>query len=208
MKTSYEALTLGDYMKIDGILRSDAEDIDKQVGIIAILAGMTEDEVLRLPLPDYMAKVDKAEFLKRPYTASRKTAKARRFSIGGREYVPTLTPAKLTTAQYVDFQTFCKGGISQLPELLGVLLVPAGHTYNDGYEMADVLEDMKGMPMPMGMDLGAFFLTKWRASMQGMLTSLAKEVSRSKDKKKAQEVMDQITEATRLLRLAGAGSPR
>ena len=208
MKTSYEALTLGEYMKIDGILRSDADDIDKQVGIIAILSGKSEDEVLTLPLPDYMAMVDKAEFLKRPYTASRKTAKAKRFTIGGREYVPTLNPAKLTTAQYVDFQTFCKGGISQLPELLGVLLVPAGHAYNDGYDMADVLEDMKGMPMPMGIDLGAFLLMRWKASMEGMLTSLTRQGSRAKGKKKAQEIMAQITEVMTLLRFGGAGSPR
>ena len=50
MIENYEALDLGRYMKIDKILRTPAEEIDKQVQIVAILADMTEKDVLKIDI--------------------------------------------------------------------------------------------------------------------------------------------------------------
>ena len=64
MINNYEALDLGRYMKIDKILHTPAEDIDKQVQIIAILADMPEDKVLLLPLADYASMAKETAFTK------------------------------------------------------------------------------------------------------------------------------------------------
>ena len=100
MINNYEALDLGRYMKIDHILHTPQEEIDKQVQIIAILADMTEEDVLQLPLADYSAMALQAAFLGdhcEPAEVDGKPIQAGEFLL-----VPTSDFTKITTAQYVD----------------------------------------------------------------------------------------------------------
>ena len=64
MIDNYNTLTLGLYLDIDAVLQSDAEDIDKQVRIIALLDGTTPEAVLALPLKEYSAKAAATDFLR------------------------------------------------------------------------------------------------------------------------------------------------
>ena len=47
MIDNYNTLPLGLYLDIDAVLQSDAEEIDKQVRIIALLDGTTPEEIGR-----------------------------------------------------------------------------------------------------------------------------------------------------------------
>jgi len=199
MIDNYNDLTLGTYLEIDEILRSEAEEIDKQVSLIAILAGMDEAQILALPLADYAALAAKTEFLREecpPVTAPA------RVIVGSRVYVPTQDFTKITTAQYVDFQTFSKGGIEKLAELLAVLLLPEGKAYNEGYDFAQVVADVKTLPLPVALSLVGFFFARLSASIAASLTSLegmAKKLNKSA-REKAMKVASQLRET-----LAGAG---
>lgn len=169
MIDNYNTLTLGLYLDIDAVLQSDAEDIDKQVRIIALLDGTTPEAVLALPLKEYSAKAAATDFLRHDCLPI--SAPSRVIS-GDLVLIPTKDFTNITTAQYVDFQTFSKGGTAKLPELIAVLLVPEGHNYNDGYDVAQVVRVVRDLPLPVALGLSAFFFGQLVQSIQASLTSL------------------------------------
>ena len=155
MITSYEALDLGRFMKIDHILRTPAEEIDKQVQIVAILADMTEAEVLSLPLSDYSAMAAKIGFLGTlcaPADVDGSPITAGEFTL-----IPVRDFTKINTAQYVDFQTLVKDYPSTIPQLLSCFLVPEGKQYNEGYDIGAVQEAVLSLPLATAIGLTAFF---------------------------------------------------
>ena len=186
MIDNYNALPLGLYLDIDAVLQDETlDDLDKQVRIIALLSGMTTDEVLALPLPDYAELARQTDFLR--HECPPVTAPAR-VIVGDRTYVPTKDFNKICTAQYVDFQTFCKGGTQQLPELLAVFLVPEGKTYNEGYDFAQVAGDVRTLPLPVALSLVGFFFASLSGSIQASLTSLDAVIAKApKEQRKALE---------------------
>ena len=169
MIDNYTNLPLGLYLDIDAVLQSDAEDIDKQVRIIALLDGTTPEAVLALPLKEYSAKAAATEFLR--HDCPPISAPSRVIS-GDLVLMPTKDFTNITTAQYVDFQTFSKGGTAKLPELIAVLLVPEGRNYNDGYDVAQVVRVVRDLPLPVALGLSAFFFGQLVQSIQASLTSL------------------------------------
>lgn len=200
MIDNYNDLRLDTWLEIDAVLQGDGEDIDKQVQIIAILSGKSVENILALPLAEYGQMAAKTAFLRAYPDAV--TAPAR-VILGDRVDIPTKDFTKISTAQYVDFQTFVKGGAQAFPQLLGVLLVPEGAKgYNDGYDVAAVVEDIKTLPVTVAVALVGFFFDSLRQSIEASLTSLTALLKKVPRRKKA-ELQAKIEEA-RLL-ISGAG---
>ena len=103
MIDNYDALTLGRFMQIDAILRNEEDEVQQQVEIIAVLADMTADEVLQLPLGDYAKYAKQTAFLRVPCKPTEITDDYR-----WRDLVPVADFRKINTAQYIDFQEFAK----------------------------------------------------------------------------------------------------
>ncbi len=208
MVTSYEALDLGRYMKINAVLQDDTlEEVDKQVRIIAILDGKTEDEVLALPMGEYGALAAQTAFLREPLPPRQLDPDTKEIRLGENTYQLTRDFTKITTAQYVDFQTFSKGFPQTLPEILSCFLVPDGKTYNNGYDPADVQRDLLAMPWPEAVSLSAFFFARFSASIADSLTSLDLARRMAKDPKKRKVLERKIAEAEAALRRVGVGLP-
>ena len=199
MIDNYTNLPLGLYLDIDAVLQSDAEDIDKQVRIIALLDGTTPEAVLALPLKEYSAKAAATEFLRHdcpPISAPSHVIS------GDLVLIPTKDFTNITTAQYVDFQTFSKGGTAKLPELIAVLLVPEGRNYNDGYDVAQVVRVVRDLPLPVALGLSAFFFGQLVQSIQASLTSL-ESAAKSLPKASRAELERKAEDLQRLLRGLG-----
>lgn len=201
MIDNYQALTLGRYMKVNEVLTGDDEDIDKQVKIIAILSDKTEDEILALPLADYTQLASQTDFL-RAYCKPTEIADGWRLE----DLVPTSDFRKITTAQYVDFQTFSKDFPASAPELLAVFLVPEGHKYNEGYDFADVVARVKEIPMPDALGLVAFFFARFLKLTEDSLNSWGKDLTMTSDRKTKERIATRIAEVETLLRSVGVGS--
>ena len=155
---NYADLPVGLYMEILATSRADMEDIDKQVRIISLLSGMPETQVLTLPIPDYKALAAATEFLTEPCQEGRV---AKSYRLGGMDLVPTSDLTKITAAQYIDFQTLSKGGDERTVELCSVFLVPKGHKYNDGYDIADVQDAIRRhLSVQDVVTIAAFFFTQ------------------------------------------------
>lgn len=199
MIDNYNTLTLGLYLDIDAVLQSDAEDIDKQVRIIALLDGTTPEAVLALPLKEYSAKAAATEFLR--HDCPPISAPSRVIS-GDLVLIPTKDFSNITTAQYVDFQTFSKGGTAKLPELIAVLLVPEGRNYNDGYDVAQVVRVVRDLPLPVALGLSAFFFGQLVQSIQASLTSL-ESAAKSLPKRRRAELERKAEDLQGILRGVG-----
>lgn len=169
----YDKLTLAAWAQLAALEKRDfEEDIDRQVAVLAILTGKSEAELLNLPLPEYMALVPKADFLfSEPQPSKLIKLRVKHIDIGGMKLIPTTDLRKLTTAQYIDFQTLLKQG-ADLQRLLTCFLVPEGKTYNEGYDI-EGLNTMLGdtLSVPDAIALRAFFLRKLNDSMDYILTS-------------------------------------
>jgi len=199
MIDNYNTLTLGLYLDIDAVLQSDAEDIDKQVRIIALLDGTSPEAVLALPLKEYSAKAAATDFLR--HECPPVSAPSRVIS-GDFVLIPTKDFTTITTAQYVDFQTFSKGGTAKLPELIAVLLVPEGHNYNDGYDVAKVVRTVRELSLPVALGLSAFFFGQLVQSIQASLTSL-ESAAKSLPKRRRAELERKAEDLQGLLRGVG-----
>lgn len=202
MVTRYKDLTLAMYLEIDGILRDEwAEEIDKQVSIIAILDGKDPAEVLALPLADYAAMAAQTAFLREVCKPVPYEGKA----LGNLQ--PVTDFRELTTAQYVDFQTFAKRLPSSLPEVMGIFLVPEGCTYGEGYDTGEVVERLRLLPWPEALGMAAFFLQSFAESIRDLLTYSEASAARTKDPRKRKALERKIREVQALLKTAGAGLP-
>lgn len=207
---NYADLPVGLYMEILATSRADMEDIDKQVRIISLLSGMPETQVLTLPIPDYKVLAAATEFLTEPCQEGRV---AKSYRLGGMELVPTSDLTKITAAQYIDFQTLSKGGDERTVELCSVFLVPKGHKYADGYDIADVQDAIRRhLSVQDVVTLAAFFLRRYAELIVSSLTSCKRLVRRTRDARKKAELEAKMAEAETALRrltdsmTAGAGS--
>lgn len=189
---NYRNLPIGKYLEIQELSRNESIDaLDQQVKTIAILTDLSEDEVLRLPIMEYKSLAAKTKFLEKDYDGKLQIAKS--YSLNGMDLVPVKDITKITTAQYVDFQTFSKEGDKYFIETLSTLLVPKGKHYNEGYEITDVHKAIReNLSVADVLSLSAFFLTKWVKSIKDSLTYLEQEIRKIPNKTMREKLMKQV----------------
>lgn len=174
------------------------EDTDLQV--MAILTGMTEDELLHMPLTEYRKLRDRAGFIF--YTPEAAPVKES-YKMGNWELIPT-RPKAMITAQYIDFKEWAKiTDRDTTAEMLSALMVPAGRRYNIGYEITDVIEALQELPVTEAAGLRNFFTMQWVELMQSSLTYSAREARKTMSREQRKE-LQRMMRQVRLL-LAGDG---
>ena len=199
---NYADLPVGLYMDIIAVDRSPLGEFDKQVRIISILSGMAEADILALPVPEYKRIAAATEFLIHPCQEGRM---AKSYRLGDLVLVPTQDLTKITAAQYIDFQTLSQEGEEKTVELCSVFLVPKGHKYADGYDIADVQDAIRRhLSVQDVVTLAAFFLRKYAESIVSSLTFCKREIRRTKDTKAKAEMEAKLTEAETMLRQLAA----
>lgn len=78
------------------------------------------------------------------------------YTLNGNKYTLHRDIEKMTTAQYIDFTN----SANRLIDTIACFIVPSGHKYNDGYDMAAVKNDIKtGMNAEEGNAI-LFFIVK------------------------------------------------
>ena len=203
MIENYKDLMLGAYLDIQRINEDESrEHIDRQVAILSVLTGRSERELLNLPIAEYTDLATRADFLTRP--AEKIPRPADRYHLGAFDLVPIRDLRKVTTAQYIDFQTFAPDADAHLVELLSVSLVPEGMTYNDGYDLADVQAAIREhLSVQDALALVADFFRRWLALTRATLNSLEKELkkaARIKDAEKRAKLQAEIVIRKKQLR--------
>lgn len=203
---NFKDLLLGDYMEITSIINDESiEELDKQVKIISILTGTDEEFILDLPIPQYQQLSTKLNFLYGELPQEARLAKS--YRIGKFDLVPVTDMRKVTTSQYIDFQSLHQAGYEEhIVEILSCILIPKGKKYCQDYDLAEVHNAIrKGLSVFDAVSIYAFFLLSCKESMKDMLTYSLKQAKKMRGKAK-EKVMKEIREQISLLETNGGGS--
>ena len=115
---NYRDLPVGKYEEIVKLCETEMSEYDRRVAIVAILSGLTEDEVLHLPLDVFTDYSVRSRFIERECPENMIPGVSKNYPIGGFVLLPVTDIRKITAAQYIDFQTFAQDRENKTVELL------------------------------------------------------------------------------------------
>lgn len=179
MITSYKELPVGKYLELESIVLGYPDDVERNTLVLSVLTGKTPKELMNMPLEEYTALNRKAAFLATPPDPRKRVASS--YRAGRFDLVPVHDFRKITTAQYVDFQSFLKAGSDSAVDVdvLSCFLVPKGCTYCDGYEPSEVKAAIReGLSVEDALTLHRFFFLASVNSMRRSATSLTARAKR------------------------------
>lgn len=87
-------------------------------------------------------------------------------TLNGHSYQTSYNLTEVKTAQYIDFQNYLKKDNVQYKDLLSVFVIPAGHNYNDGYDLNEVKSDIMSMPITQVYGLSFFLTVQFQAFIE------------------------------------------
>lgn len=181
IKNTWEELTFNEVLQIQQIISADINDTYKASNILAVLAGVEVDEIEDLPIHKFSSLLPNIEFL---HNDPPKCDHQDTYDINGHKYCLSANITDITTAQYIDYQSYMKEENPDLCKITSVFLIPDGHKYNDGYDIEQVWKDVGDMLYIDVMAL-AFFLRKQYALYTMITTdSLSEAMKRKKVSKK------------------------
>lgn len=129
---------------------------DETEQLFTIASIVFGNDVMNLSVKDFKKKCSELNFIGEdiPTDAKFKTVK-----VNGHKYYFDGLLGNISTAQYMDFQNWIKRDdeVNQF----SVFFIPKGHKYNDGYDMLQVIEDIKDMPIPVVTSASFFFKTQF-----------------------------------------------
>lgn len=202
MIDTYEKLSIAKWQELLEITNSGLVDEEKNIAVIALLADMTEDEVLNLPLTEFAKLNQGTAFL---MDQPQKRLIAHTYILGNMEFEVLMDLTKMTTAQYIDYQNFIKDPDNNLAELISVFLIPKGKKYNDDYNIVEVHKLIREhLSIVDAMSLSAFFLLLSQISIETTLTYSIKKMKRLMRKMKGEE-REKMKQAITALETGGAG---
>lgn len=198
---SWDNISISKYYKIYDILFDETpgeEEINKQIRLVSVVTGMSEEEIWNMPLTESTALISKLLFL------NDFDIKPRSFStitINDKEYDVQTDPSKMTTSQFIDYQLFTKLPFRDaIDKLLSIFVIPRGHRYNENYDIAAVQHDFReNMPFKTAQELLGFILSKYRTSLENSLTYLEKQTKKLKREEDKTMMQAKIKETRQLL---------
>lgn len=208
MITNYRDMTLGMYLEIMAISERMENPFDRNPEILSILTGVQVEDLMALPIPEFGMLMRRAGFLLKPPQPG-KTRKT--YAVASFELEPVTDFRKITTSQYVDFQTFLaqKSEDGSMVEILSVMLVPKGRKYCDGY---DALELQKAIREKMSVEdavsLYGFFSRRFDSLIRDSLTYCLKLAKRLPDPDQRKELTDRaetLKRMTETMAITGSG---
>lgn len=196
---NYRDLPIGMYLEICEIdRREDIEELHKQVQILSLLTGEAEEDIYNLPLEEYKVLAAKSNYLRNPYEGEILMAKS--YKVGAFNLIPVEDFRKITTAQYIDFQTFSKEGEKRVVELLSTMLIPKGSKYNQGYDVIEVQKAIREeLSVADALTLFAFFFVQYQQLIKDSLISCREEAMKIPDKEKRMQTLRAIQKQEDLL---------
>lgn len=180
------------YWQIIDILQSDEDDITKQAELIATIEGISVDEVLNMPIQESAQKVKSLVFLNEFPMKEYRSLKTQ--VMEGKTYDVITDMSKLTTAAFIDYQTYTKLSFRDAyDKILSCFIIPVGFTYNDGYDVAEVQKVIReNLSWPEVQAALHFFLKRYAKSFMRSRQFLIKAIKKEKDQMKREELQSKV----------------
>lgn len=176
----WKDITLNQFNELQEVLKIE-DETERMIGISEVVFG---DSITELPLSEYTKKLKELDFLK---TELPNTHIVKSVTVNGRSYKVDGLLGNITAAQYLDYTNHLKS--NDMAKLLSVFLIPAGHKYNDGYDMIQVINDMGSLPIDIVNSTAFFFIKQYNRFIKIFLSSLAKKIKKMKVKKNEKKIM-------------------
>ena len=178
-------VTLYQFEKLQDLLKIEDEE-ERMFAIAELLLG---EEVTNLPISEFVSATKRLSFLSEEIETK---TPPKNLELNGRKYIVDCLLGRISTAQYIDFQNHLKG--NDIAVTLSVFIIPKGHKYNDGYDMLQVIDDIKSIPIPIVNSLSFFFSRQFKESMRIFQSYLTKEMKTMNMPKEAKENLIKVVE--------------
>lgn len=186
MKT-WKDITLRQFNKIQDLL----QEIDEYT-TLNIIDVIYDVDSADMPAMEVMNKyAHSLDFLMTTIPTNEKLKET--YTINQREYNSNINLTQMTTAQFVDYQNYSKENPVDISKCLSVFIIPKGHTYNDGYDLKQVQDDIKDLDMVTINTLAFFFKKSYILLLEITLLCLTQDTKKMNiPTQKKEEIMNQL----------------
>ena len=186
MKT-WKDITLRQFNKIQDLL----QEIDEYT-TLNIIDVIYDVDSANLPAMEVMNKyAHSLDFLMTTIPTNEKLKDV--YIINQREYNSNINLTQMTTAQFVDYQNYAKENPVDISKCLSVFIIPKGHTYNDGYDLKQVQDDIKDLDMVTINTLAFFFKKLYILLLEITLLCLTQDTTQMNiPTQKKEEILNQL----------------
>ena len=186
MKT-WKDITLRQFNKIQDLL----QEIDEYT-TLNIIDVIYDVDSANLPAMEVMNKyAHSLDFLMTTIPTNEKLKDT--YTINQREYNSNINLTQMTTAQFVDYQNYSKENPVDISKCLSVFIIPKGHTYNDGYDLKQVQEDIKDLDMVTINTLAFFFKKLFILLLETTLLCFTQDMKKMNiPTEKKEEILNQL----------------
>lgn len=142
---SWDKISINIYKDILEITKNEAlSETEKNIALIALFCEVDESEIWGLTVPEVQSLRGQVSWIEDIGDFSDNKVKFKKINIGAYECVINTDTSKMTLAQYVDFQANWNknGDIDSLASIIACFAVPKGYKYNDGYDVADLINSI------------------------------------------------------------------
>ena len=182
-KLNWYNVNLNQFILLQDVFKIE-DATEKMISIAEIILG---NDVTNLPLKEFNEQMKRLEFLKEEIPT---VIPPKKFEINGKKYFMDCLLGNITTAQYVDFNNHSNTG--DFAKMLSVFIIPEGHTYNDGYDMLEVINDIGMLPIPIANSTAFFFGRQFSVFMRIFQRYSAKQIKKTNLPKEVKENMIKI----------------
>lgn len=165
------------------------DGISQNIALISVLCETDEDTIANLGVDKFGKLVREIEFLKDMPKVEIKTD----YELNGKKYEVWLDIQNMNMAQYIDFQTFYKESEKHTKELIACFLLPKGKKYCDGYQIAEVIDDIGNyLSIVDARSIMFFFTLAFRSLTKAMLNYSTKKMKKAMKNEKDREKVNKI----------------
>lgn len=193
----WKDVNLGMWQRMNEITQRE-DEIQRIVGFVALFNNMTEDDVLAMPLDEFKERMKELAWMNVPPEIEQPKEE---YTINGKQYVLTMNFHKLTTAQYIDFQSYTKS--EDYSQMLSVFLIPKGKKYGEGYDVFETQQDLKQMPVGEVLGLMGFFIVLYRSWSRALLKYSSRILRKAAKREKSKELMETVKKTEELADMFG-----
>lgn len=202
--TSWDDITLGQYIELRPILQTEQEEVTRMINILCVLTGKKREEIKELTIPDFHKLVKKMSFLNEPLS---KELKKKRFIIGGKWYEFKIEAKRMLFGEYISVMEILQQAgdnedvlFNNLHKILTAICRPVYKTMFgfksvdiDGESIRQTADNFyKNMPITIAYPIGVFFYQRLPNLTEAIKTSLMAEANKKIEEVKADLIKDGV----------------
>lgn len=192
MINKWSDVSIKKWKEIQSIARNDKPYDENIYEYIAVCADIPLEEVMTQPYEKTLEMAKNIQFI---HKAPQPAMIRRWYFLEGGRYRTLMNPMNMTTAQYIDFQTYGKDTDKNLKEVLSIFLIPEGKKYGE-YDITAAQKDIEeNISIEEALGLAVFFITLFKLLIRQILRRYRREKTEGEEK----ELMDKVIMSLQML---------